>query len=133
MRILSLYFNIFLTYRAAYWLAISIFYELYHFQVDFTQTKRNSFSLKGKFNFIFLKINLKYSWNSWIAELWAALLLQVASQNINNIYYSCLFLINNNNNNNYVLIYIYIYTGINTKGNIIILLSKIDFNITCIY
>ena len=121
-------FQYILTYRAAYWLAISICYELHHFQVDFTQTKRNSFSLKGKFNFVFLKINLKYSWNSWIAELWAALLLQVASQNINNIYYSRLFSINNNN---YVLVYI--YTGTNTKGNIIILLSKFDFNITCIY
>ena len=36
---ISLYF--WLIDRAAYWFALSIFYKLYHFQVDFTQTKFN--------------------------------------------------------------------------------------------
>ena len=61
LRTLSLYFTIFLTYRAAYLLAISIFYELSHFQVDFTQTKLNFTlakfnSAQAKFNFIKGKI-----------------------------------------------------------------------------
>ena len=93
--------------------------SLYHFQVDFSQTKFNftqtkfnftltkfnftltkfnftlakfnftlakfNFTLAKfnftltKFNFTFLKINLKFSWNSYVAKLWAALLVQIAS------------------------------------------------------
>ena len=50
---ISLYF--WLIDRAAYWFALSIFYKLYHLQVDFTQTKFN-FTL-AKFNSTQTKYN----------------------------------------------------------------------------
>ena len=74
--------------------------------------KWNSISSKGKFNFTFLKINSKYSWNSWVAKLPNSEQLFCYKLYpkilINIIFYSCSFLINNNINI-YIYIRIYIY------------------------
>ena len=73
--------------------------------------KWNSISSKGKFNFTFLKINSKYSWNSWVAKLPNSEQLFCYKLYpkilINIIFYSWSFLINNN-----IKIYIYTHTYI---------------------